>query len=370
MCNLPPKRKGDERVVTIVCEKRSLRTAIRRVLERWAGVIDPAREVFLKPNIVFPVRQASGEITRLEVVRVLIEEIRRIHPRISVCIGEGPAAGSIPEENFRISGFTHLARAMNVALIDLHSVDREEVPWDYGTVALPKVVLEDTYISLPILKPSSAAGISGALKNQKGIIPVHVKKEFHKMGLDAPLASLNAAVKPDLTVMDCSLFFGREVLVAGDNCGEIDAAVCRLLGIEEPSHVRLSRERGVCRETYEVEGDEIAPTDLMFRPSDREPKSIGRMRLWANPRACSMCRYLFRDIRAMPTNLNALAIDAKLLRRVMRGAEIVMGSEPAFRRESQEVICVGECTRRLAERNGYTHVPGCPPTARQLRKSL
>jgi hypothetical protein len=47
-----------------------------------------------------------------------------------------------------------------------------------------------------------------------------------------------------------------------------------------------------------------------------------------------------------------------------------MGSHPVFRREMHEVICIGECTRQLAEENGYTHVPGCPPTPRQLRRSL
>ena len=356
--------------VSIVREKRNLRTAVRRTVERWAEVIDPAREVFLKPNIVFPVRQSSGEITRIDVVRALIEEIRRINPGVSISMGEGTAAGSIPEENFEVSGFARLAREMHIALIDLHKSERKEIQWEYGTVKLPRVVFESTYISLPILKQSSAAGISGALKNQKGIITVQMKKEFHKLGLDARIVALNQVMRPALTIMDCSLFFEREVFIAGDNCAEIDATVCWLLGIEEPKHVQLSREKGLLGQTCTVVGDRLTPTDVKLRPEHKEFKSFGRLRLWANPRACSMCRYLFRDLTGVPRSPNTLAVAAKLMTRAIRGAEIIMGADPVFRRERAEVICVGECTRKLAQENGYVHIAGCPPTVHQLRKGL
>ena len=64
-------------------------------------------------------------------------------------------------------------------------------------------------------------------------------------------------MRPRLTIMDCSRFFGRNMLISGDNCGEIDATVCQLLGIDEPEHVQLARGAQVFTYGYLVTGDKI-----------------------------------------------------------------------------------------------------------------
>jgi hypothetical protein len=65
-----------------------------------------------------------------------------------------------------------------------------------------------------------------------------------------------------------------------------------------------------------------------------------------------------------------LAAKGKLVVHSVRGAEIVMGSNPEWRKEYGTVICVGSCTKRLAEDNGYIYVPGCPPTLDDLYRYL
>ena len=356
--------------VFAVDSRAGVRAALDEVIRYFFHTIDPTRGILLKPNIVFPVRDSSGEITRLCVVKKLIESLRHEYPGIDIVIGEGTAVGSIPEENFRISGYGRLAEMMNVPLVDLHNADRIPVNWKFGTIELPRIVLERTYISLPILKQSSAAVISGALKNQKGIIPAEMKKQFHKMGLDEPLAQLNAIIQPKLTIMDCSTFFSKGVFLAGDNCGEIDELVCRMLGIEEPEHVRLSRAANVFKSGFIASGDSLSASAGVRRPKKRQFKAIGRLRLWSNPRACSMCRYLFRDLQRVPSGLDAVVARMKLLPYVIRGAEIIMGSNPSYLKERAHVICVGECTRTIAKENGYVHIPGCPPTVKKLRNSI
>ena len=47
-----------------------------------------------------------------------------------------------------------------------------------------------------------------------------------------------------------------------------------------------------------------------------------------------------------------------------------MGSDPQWRKEYHTVICVGECTRRVAKEGDYIHIPGCPPTLNDLYDNL
>jgi len=342
--------------------QRDLEATLQTILDRFLTDADYARGVFIKPNIVFPVVPSSHEITSPALVRALVAALRESHNNLDIILGEGVAASCDPWENFRVSGYMDLAQELDSPLLDLHDAKRTAIAWRYGRLELPCVALERTYISLPILKPSAACLISGALKNQKGLLAPAMKKQFHRLGLHEPIAELNAVVRPALTILDCSLFFGRNALIAGDNCGEIDATACQLLGIDEPEHVQLSRSARVFAAGYSVEGDTLR----LKRASDHlvatEYKCLGRLRLWSNPRACTMCRRVFHDIQSSFLKGQNLSAATKLLALSVTGAEILMGSEPHWRREHKTVICVGECTRRIAKEGGYIHVPGCPPT--------
>jgi uncharacterized protein (DUF362 family) len=350
--------------------RKELIESLHHTLDTFITDVDCARGIFIKPNIVFPVKPNSGEITSPLIVRTLISALRERHSNIDIIIGEGVAAGCDPSENFHVSGYDKLAQELGVPLLDLHSAERKTVGWKFGKLELPCVALERTYINLPILKPSSACLISGALKNQKGLVLPAIKKQFHRLGLHEQIAELNMVVRPSLTIMDGSHFFGRNALISGNNCGEIDATACRLLDIDEPEHVQLSRSTGVFSSEYAVIGDEINKIRASARPMVKEFKRLGRLRLWSNPQACTMCRYLFRDLQnnlLRPQNLSA---GAKLFTYSLKGAEIVMGLNPQWRREYPTVICVGNCTRRVARDGGYIHIPGCPPTISDLDDNL
>ena len=346
------------------------KAALHRILDIYLSDTDAARGFFIKPNIVFPVREESGEITPPGLVKALIEVLRERYGNVDIILGEGVAAGCDPEENFRVSGYTDLARELNVPLLDLHNVERMKVEWKFGTLELPRVVIEHTYINLPILKPSSACVISGALKNQKGLLSPALKKRFHRMGLHEQIAELNLAVKPSLTIMDGRIFFGRNKFVSGENCGEIDATICDLLDIEIPEHVQQSRDAHLFTEGYLVKGDEFKVKQAFARPGKKEFKSVGRLRLWSNPQACTMCRYLFRDIQRNILNCRNLVTATKLLPYSIKGAEIIMGSNAQWRKEYNTVICVGSCTRRVAKEGDYIYIPGCPPTPDDLNENL
>jgi uncharacterized protein (DUF362 family) len=350
--------------------RKNFNDVFHYILDTYLTDLDYSRGIFIKPNIVFAVRPGSREITSPSLVKTLITTLRERHSNIDIIIGEGVAAGCDPWENFHISGYIKLAHELNVPLLDLHCAERKSVAWKFGKLELPCVAIERTYINLPIFKPSSACVISGALKNQKGLLLPVVKKHFHRLGLHEQIAELNNVVRPTLTIMDCSRFFGRNVLISGNNCGEIDATACHLLGINEPEHVQLSRSLRVFTTGYSVKGDEINLRRLSTRPRFKEFKRLGRLRLWSNPQACTMCRYLFRDLQHNLLKRQNIFAGIKLLTHSLKGAEIIMGKNPNWLKEYNTVICVGNCTRSIAKENGYIHIPGCPPTLNDLKKNL
>ncbi len=356
--------------VLVTDGQQQLLDILRSILDAFLTEANYARGVFIKPNIVFPVRPESGEITSPLLVRTLVSALRERHPDIDIVLGEGVAAGCEPQENFRVSGYAELARELNIPLLDLNQVEHRTVPWKFGRLELPCVALDRTYINLPILKPSSACVISGALKNQKGLVLPSIKKKFHCQGLHPQIAELNAVVKPALTILDGSHFFGRRVFLSGDNCGEIDATACSMLGIDEPEHVQLARAAGVFAPDYRPEEHKLHNRRASSQLKAREFKRLGRLRLWSNPRACTMCRYLFHEIKQDALSLRDLRAKAKLLDYSVKGAEFVMGSHSQWRKEYGTVICVGNCTRRVAREGGYLFIPGCPPTLRDLYDNL
>jgi len=342
--------------------QKNLKDTLNRILDTFLTDVDYNRGIFIKPNIVFPVKPRSGEITSPSLVKALITALRGQLNNIDIVLGEGVAAGCDPIENFHVSGYTKLADELNIQLFDLNCAERKTIKWKFGKLKLPLIALERTYINLPILKPSSACVISGALKNQKGLLLPELKKHFHRLGLQEQIAELNTVMKPSLTIMDCSNFFNPGVLISGNNCGEIDATACDLLGIDEPEHVQLSSCGRVFSPGFSVIEDEINLKRISSAPKAKEFKSLGRLRLWSNPQACTMCRYLFHDIQHDLIKPKNFLAGVKLFIHSIKGAEIVMGLNPQWRREHDTVICVGACTRNLAKKGDYIHIPGCPPT--------
>lgn len=359
--------------VFIVKEHGDIRQSINAIFNQFEKVFELSKGFFLKPNIVFPVPPASGEITRPGIVKAVIEVIREKYGQVDIVIGEGTAAGTIPEENFKISGFQKLAKELGVELVDLNEVERVDIQWKFGSIALPKLVFERNYINLPILKLSAAAIISGALKNQKGLLLPQMKKNFHKLGLHEPIAQLAKIIQPHLTIMDGINFFRHEnIFIAGNNAYEIDCLATRLLNIDESECLQIARSIGIGNDQFSITGDQLTP----FNPGTyrvEKNKRYLNVRLWSNPRACSMCRLTLYSIKKTPMKdlRYSLMMYLKLLKYAFKGGvDFVFGSKPRFDENAKNIICIGNCTKKLAQQKGCIHVPGCPPTKEEMLKNI
>ncbi len=337
---------------------------------------DLSRGVLIKPNIVFPVKERSGEITRHRVVRLVVRAVRDLDGAADIVLGEGTAAGTVPEDNFRVSGYRDLAGELGVRLVDLRGVDRLTVPWKFGRIKIPRIALERVLINLPILKASSAAVLSGAMKNLKGLLMPGAMKRFHMEGLHERLAHLAALVKPDLTLLDLSLFCGKEAYLVGDDTCEIDRVAAGIFSVEEPEYMATARSLAAGPEEPVTTGDSTAELKRDFSRIKKEFRQFLRLRLWSNPGACSMCRFALKRFLRFPPSLNIreAAVTVRLLGYALAGTEIVFGKEPRFRADSGRVICFGDCTARLAEQGTgdwkTIHVPGCPPSPEDVVRYL
>lgn len=359
--------------ILVTREGADLKQSIREILDRFEAALPPSRGFFLKPNIVFPVAADSGEITRPAVVRAVVEGLREKYSNADIVIGEGTAAGTVPTENFRVSGMKDLARELAVDLLDLNEVDRVMIKWKYGTIGIPAAALERTHINLPILKFSAAAIVSGAIKNTKGLISPTMKKTFHnRLGLHEPLAELARVVRPDLTILDCSNFSnGQNIFISGTNSCAIDLLAVSALRVEEPEYLTLARQQGFGSTEREIEGQHL----LVFRAQKHraEPyQQVMNLRLWSNPRACSLCRETIRSMKGFAARDLALALPTylKLLTYTLMGADFVFGSKPHFDNKARRIICIGDCTKAVAEEGGYKHIPGCPPQRQDVIRHL
>ena len=282
--------------VFISKQKKGVKQAIKRIVDSFSNELDLSKGIILKPNIVFPVKDNTGQITRLSVVKALVEVLREKKPDIDIVFGEGVAAGAIAQDNFSKSGFQRLSDELGVPLIDLDNAERIPLRWEYGTLKLPKIIFDRTYISLPILKRSSAAVFSGAMKNQKGLILPKMKKAFHKIGLHKPLAELNKVIQPSLTIMDCANFSVETLFIASNNSYEADKVAIKFLGISEPDYFKIAMTLGIGNDDFNIIGDPIGPAVLKKNFEDSTVKKFIRLKFRVSHQTCSMCRYLFQDM--------------------------------------------------------------------------
>jgi uncharacterized protein (DUF362 family) len=357
--------------VLITGQQNEIKQSVRAIFNYFKGDIDFSKGVFLKPNIVFPVNARSGEITRLNFIQSIVEVLRKDFGVTDIVIGEGTAAGTVPHVNFKVSGYSNLAKKLNVDLLDLHEAERVTLKWKYGTIDLPKIIFDRAYINLPILKSSSAAIMSGAMKNQKGLLSPETKKRFHRLGLHEPIAALAAILQPSLTIMDGYNFFQNDLLMGGTSLYEIDNLAAKLLKIEEPEYLRVARQYGLGKEKYEVLGRESIKLNTK-KNGYTQYKRFLRLGLWSNPRACSMCRFTLERLKHAPENefINNFVIYMKLFKCMMKGTDFIFGTKPEYSDNSRVIVCIGDCTKKIAQARGYTHVPGCPPTPADMAKHL
>lgn len=218
--------------------------------------------ILLKPNLVnaskFPVT------TTPEFVRPIIQYIKQVSTA-DIIIAEG-CGDSVYETTdlYRMLGYEKLAEETGVELMDLNyepltKLTDPENPI-FKEMYLPEIAFNSFIFSLPVLKAHSLAKITGTLKNMMGFAPPKYysgsgpwkKASFHSKMQDSVIG-LCRYIKPDLTLMDCSVGLAEyhlggptcqppvNKLLVSDDPYDTDRKAAQLLGIDPDTVRHISR---------------------------------------------------------------------------------------------------------------------------------
>jgi uncharacterized protein (DUF362 family)/ferredoxin len=231
--------------------------ALRICLEPLGGMgafIRPGQRVLLKPNLLggFPAERAVT--THPMVVRAAA--ILALEAGGRVCVGDSCAVGSL-HSVAQGCGLEPVLSALRVPLLDCSEEQVFDVP---GGIIGPRLVLTralaevDVVITLPKFKTHGQMIITGALKNQYGLIPGALKGQWHfrlqqPEWLSALILDINRVARPVLGIMDAVVamegagpsggtprFIGA--LAASPDLAALDTILCHVVG-QDPMRVPL-----------------------------------------------------------------------------------------------------------------------------------
>jgi len=341
------------------------------------------RSAVVKPNLVTAANPRTGIVTHPAVVEAVVRFLRaRGVERIT--IADGPGVGLDVERVFEATGYRELAARLGVELVNFNTAERREREWKYGELGVPAILEDaDLYVNVPKAKTHGYTTVTLSIKNHKGMLSEEHKKLDHHLGLHEPLVEQAKLSPPDLIVLDGIVgvegdgpLNGRPVrsgfVAVGTNMLEVDAAVARVMGFDPASikHLRIAREQGLGAIDPEVIGGvPVRP----FHPANEEFGRVMNIYSWRDCTACSMCidsfsagvRLAVADPRYWFTLLPKLVFWG-----FFGKLHIIQGREAKLPGVAGRVICLGRCTKGLAEREGLIHLPGCPPSARDVAETL
>lgn len=162
-----------------------------------------AKKILLKPNIVsFENYPAT---THPEVLETCLQFLLNLKKEVLVADGSAPDAGNSKKI---IEGhiLKRVCDKFQVPLIDLSSGPTKKMKTKSFEFNFSTIPFEYDYIiSLPILKSHDCCGITGALKNQFGLIAPRDRITLHTVpwkNIHKAIAEINLVVKPNFWIMD------------------------------------------------------------------------------------------------------------------------------------------------------------------------
>ncbi len=167
----------------------------------------PAEKIVIKPNMLSGLNADRAVTSHPEVFHALAVCLRDLGVELS--FGDSPALDA-PEKAARASGLLAAADELGIPMADF--VTPVETPLPQGkvlrTMALARGVAEaDGLVSLAKLKTHALAGMTGAIKNQFGVITGQLKAKYHVSypileDFCQMLVDINQYLQPRLYVID------------------------------------------------------------------------------------------------------------------------------------------------------------------------
>jgi uncharacterized protein (DUF362 family)/Pyruvate/2-oxoacid:ferredoxin oxidoreductase delta subunit len=187
-----------------------------------------------------------------------------------VLIGDscGSMAPGSTGQAIRTTGLDRVAQATGAEMVDFDRAPSIEMPIADGrvlrTVKVPQLIREvDLFVTLPKLKTHGLTLLSGAVKNQLGLVPGKGKKDIHLLApklemMAEALLDIHSLVRPRLAVMDGIIAMEGNgpaagqpravgLVIASADAVSLDAVAAEVIGCDrgEVDTTRLGHERGL-----------------------------------------------------------------------------------------------------------------------------
>jgi len=253
------------------------------------------RRVLLKPNLVETIPQAVHVNTHPLVVRAAVEAFLSWGAS-RVVVAEGPGHITDTLRVLDESGMGAVLWEDRIPFIDLNYSQGYIVANAGGYSALKSLTLPiclkdfDLIVSMAKLKTHHWAGVTLSMKNLFGLMPGSFygwpKNFLHWAGINPCIVDITATVKPHFAIVDGIVGMEGDgpimgdpkyagVLVMGRNLPAVDAACCRVMGLDPHRVASLSLAEGWLGPVREAQvrqvGEPLKAVRTPFRLLDQVP---------------------------------------------------------------------------------------------------
>jgi len=230
----------------------------------FPGQLRSGLRVAIKPNLTFP-EYRPGVMTNPEAVRALVARLSEVGCRVTICEADSGGYNRFSmNEVFRVTGLADMAAEYGARLVNLSYQPSRLIEVSCGLrrlkVPLPRLLVEETdlFITMPVPKVHANTVLSGAIKNQWGVIQDPAERLKLHPYFNAVIYAVNRALPPALVIMDGKYGLNRngpmrgepvklDWLLGADDLYAADRVMAELVGMDwrRVGHlVYYSRRRG------------------------------------------------------------------------------------------------------------------------------
>jgi uncharacterized protein (DUF362 family) len=250
-------------------------------------VLKNCENIFIKPNLraASSIKYAKCAITNPLLIKSLAEELIDLGKNVS--IGECTSSKYITQKALENSGVQSMKRdgikVINLNLSKTKSILINAVFLRKIKVPLP-IINSDFVISLPVMKTHMQTLVTLSMKNMMGAMSEMEPSRMHCAGIHQSIAYINAAIKPDLCIIDATRAMegsgpvrGNEVildtLIGGYDPVSVDSIGAKIMGLEPYliEHIVLAEKIGVGKIEPDIVVGHIKSRNFI-RPGDDEVK--------------------------------------------------------------------------------------------------
>ncbi len=275
-----------------------VREGLRKTLQPFGGLealVSPGQKVLIKPNLLAAAAPAEAVTTHPVVIRALIELVQNAGG--AAFIGDNPGFDD-QKETLITAGLQDVIDQTGAAALIFS--DSKEYPLSGFKKRLIPLAREldqvDLVINAAKLKTHALTGLTGAVKNNYGLLYGKIRKRYHMehplpLDFSRLLVDIYLAAKPALSVLDAVVAMegtgprrGKPrqlgLLMASTNAAALDSVAADITGFQPSQVTTIAAARelklpGAFLEEIEITGvklEECRVTDF-----DRGPGGYGRI---------------------------------------------------------------------------------------------